>query len=118
MSSRESWRTLFSLVAAFCAFTVFADTHVWVGGSSSGGGWNTPSNWTNAQGVAECPSENDTVIFNQWNQTNVVTDADFELFNKMSRVSMSGWSYPLNRGATLVLDVTGDKDINTATRRS
>ena len=57
------------------AAAAFADTHVWVGGNSSGG-WNTPSNWTNEQGVAECPSANDTAVFNHWDQTNVVKDAD------------------------------------------
>ena len=45
------------------AASAFADTHVWVGGNSSGG-WNTPSNWTNEQGVAECPSAGDTAVFN------------------------------------------------------
>ena len=93
------------------AAAVFADTHVWVGGNSSGG-WNTPSNWTNEQGVAECPSAGDTVVFDHWDQTNVVNDADFDLFNSVSLANLSSWSDTHGVGQTLVLDFAEDRTVN------
>ena len=101
-----------SAVLSAAAAVAFADTHVWVGGNSSGGGWNTPSNWTNSQGDAECPAAGDTVVFNQWNETNVVNDADFDLFNSMAHVQLTAWSWQVHCGQVMELAFTEDRTIN------
>ena len=112
MRMKSAQYVISCLCLCAAAHLSFADTHVWVGGNSSGGGWNTPSNWTNEQGVAECPSANDTVVFNQWNQTNVVTDADFDLFNSVKHVNLAAWSWQNSCGQVLELSFSEDRTIN------
>ena len=95
-----------SLLATACPS--FADVHTWVGGNSNGGGWDTPSNWTNEQGVAECPEAGDTALFNKWDETVVANEADFARLSSLRDVWINSWSWPMERGQELVLDFTAD----------
>ena len=96
---------ILAVVALLAAATgVFADTHTWVGGNSSGGGWNVAANWTNEVGEAECPSAGDVALLNRKGETVVANDDDAALFCSLQRVKLDSWA---DDGCqTLVLDVS------------
>lgn len=96
------------LACALTAGVAVADTHTWVGGSHTGGGWNTASNWQNESGAAECPEAGDTAVFNKYDETVVANDDDAELACSLECIKLTSWSYALNKGQTLVFDFSED----------
>lgn len=82
-----------------------ADEHVWVGGSSSGGGWNEASNWKDGS----IPSAGDVVSFDFGEGTGgtvVVNDADAALFCSLERVNLNAWNPASGVSHVVVLDVS------------
>ncbi|MBR2982824.1 MAG: autotransporter-associated beta strand repeat-containing protein [Kiritimatiellae bacterium] len=83
---------------------VLADVHTWVGGSHSGGGWNNPLNWKNASGANECPAPGDEAHFNVYTDSVTANDDDAAIACSLKKITLSNWSYALNRGVELVFD--------------
>lgn len=103
---------MFAAVGAFGS-VARADEHVWIGGSSAGGGWNEASNWKDGS----VPSAGDVVSFDFGagaGGTVVVNDADAALFCSLARVHLNAWNPASEVSHVVVLDVSTNVTVGCA----